>query len=97
MQAGLYGVPMTNDEIIKIAESHKWSFLTFQKNIGMLSFVKDHMRINVYITKMTIATAINHPKHGKTQLYRRNVWRTEELNKIFSNPRTHTGKGYYTK
>lgn len=88
---------MTNDEIINIATIQGWTMFEYQENIGMLSFRKEDMRINVYTTKMTIATCINHPKSGKTQLYRRNVWRKDELSKIFAKPRVHTGKGYFTK
>lgn len=88
---------MKNDQIISIGEKNGWTYLTYQENIGMISMVKNDMRINIYTTKMTIATAIKHPKLGKTQLYRKNVWRTDELNKIFENPRVHTGKGYHTK
>jgi len=88
---------MTNQEITDIAVKNGWTFLEYQENIGMLSYVKEDMRINVYTTKMTIATCINHPKSGKTQLYRRNVWRKDELNRIFLKPRVHTGKGYFNK
>lgn len=88
---------MEKDEIINIAESHGWIFICYQDNIGMISFRKDDMRINIYLTKMTVATCLNHPSKGKTQLYRRNVWRKEELNKIFKNPRVHTDKGYRKK
>jgi len=41
----------------------------------MISFVKvllgDPARINIYITKMTVSTCINHPKKGRTQLFRK--------------------------
>ena len=83
-------------QIEKIAESYGWEFLDFQENIGMLSFIKDGMRINIYITKMTVATCLDHPKLGKTQMFRKNVTE-KELNKIFKNPRVHTNKGYRTK
>lgn len=53
-------------------------------------------RVNVYLSKMTVATALNHPKQGKTQLYRRNV-DAKLLNKIFINPRVHTNCGYKTR
>ena len=51
-------------------------------------------KINAYYTTGTVATAISHPSHGKTQLFRRNVSKVL-LATIFENPRTHTGKGYY--
>lgn len=57
---------------------------------------KTDCRINIYMTKGTVATALKHPVRGKTQLYRRNIT-YEQLEKLFINPRQHTGKGYYTK
>jgi len=66
----------------------------------MISFVKDidghQARINIYTSKMTVATCVNHPKKGKTQMFRRNVGE-KLMNKIFKNPRVHTDKGYQTK
>ncbi len=87
-------------KVIKKANKYNWHNIDHQKNIFMLSFVKrkdkSTMRINVYYSKMTVATCIDHPKQGKTQLFRRNVT-IEELEKIFENPRHHTGKGYHKK
>lgn len=83
--------------IKKIAEKHDWEFLCYQENIGMISFWKNKSdRINIYTTTMTVSTSINHPKKGKTQLFRKLV-DFDELNIIFQNPRVHTDKGYYTK
>ncbi len=62
----------------------------------MISFFKGESRINIYYTTMTVATCINHPSKGKTQLFRRNV-SSKQLIKIFENPRVHTYKGYYEK
>ena len=91
---------MKEQEIINIAEFHNWTLHDIQQNIGMISFVKiisgDPARINVYTTKMTVATCINHPRKGKTQLFRKNV-SCDLLKKIFKNPRIHTHKGYRTK
>lgn len=84
--------------IEKIGHAEGWEFLEFQENIGMMYFHKSidgfDCRINVYITKMSVTTYMNHPKKGKGQLYRKNV-NLPELIKIFKNPRQHTGKGYY--
>ena len=89
-----YKIPV---EVIKeISEKHNYSLIDYQENIGLISFGLDGVRINVYLTKMTVATCLNHPKKGKTQLFRKNV--TEDmLNQIFEYPRKHTGKGYYKK
>lgn len=87
-------------KVMALAELYGWQFLENQENIGMLSFTKQfeesRARINVYLTTMTVGTCIEHPKRGKTQLFRRGVG-YKELLKIFQNPRVHTGKGYYTK
>lgn len=53
-------------------------------------------RINVWYKRMTVGTALAHPYRGKTQLFRRFV-KPKEMQKIFINPRTHTGRGYYTR
>lgn len=78
--------------------------LSFERILSTGSFLDrlrnnmqiDRQRINIYYSKMTVATSLNHPKKGKTQLYRKNV-APSELIKIFKNPRQHTGKGYYKK
>ena len=59
----------------------------------LLIFTKGQVQINVYYTTMTVATALRHPRKGKTQLFRRHVGR-KWLRKIFDNPRIHTGIGY---
>jgi hypothetical protein len=51
-------------------------------------------QINVYYTTGTVGTCLNHPKQGKTQLFRRGVVNMEMLSDIFQNPRIHTGVGY---
>lgn len=87
-------------KVQRIASSSGWQLTDYQDNIKMISFKKilngSKARINIYLTKMTVATALEHPKQGKTQLYRRNV-SLECLGAIFENPRQHTGKGYKTR
>lgn len=81
-------------EVRRIAKSKKWIEIDHQENISMVSFTNGVDRINVYYTKMTVATCINHPKKGKTQLFRKRV-KFDLLTKIFENPRIHTDIGYY--
>lgn len=83
-------------DIKKLAKKHKWEELEHQENICLISYKKGDDRINVYYSRMTVGTAINHPKKGKTQLFRKHV-EIKLLEKLFINPRTHTGLGYYTK
>ena len=51
--------------------------------------------IIVYFTDhgYTVATCLDHPSKGKTQLIRPALG-MEELERVFENPRIHSGKGY---
>lgn len=84
------------EKIDAIAAAHEYSCIDYQENIGLVSYSDGNTRINIYLTKMTVATCLKHPKKGPTQLFRRNVT-IQMLNEIFEYPRKHTGKGYYTK
>ena len=82
--------------IIKTAKTHGWSEIQ-SKDPTMISFGKvfqgSPARINVWFTTMTVGTYLNHPKQGKTQLFRK--WCSEEqIGAILKNPRVHTEKGY---
>ena len=48
-----------------------------------------HTRINVYYSTETIGTCTNHPRKGKTQLFRRNV-NIEALEQNFKDTWVHT-------
>lgn len=89
-------VPYRIQRIRFYAKQNKWVEIDHQENIGMLRFEKEDAKINVYYTRMTVTTCIDHPKKGKTQLFRRNV-DYKKLDAIFKKPRVHTGLGYYTK
>ena len=52
------------------------------------------MKIHVYLKTGTVATCLDHPSSGKTQLFRRNN-SIRDIEDIFENPRQHTGRGYY--
>lgn len=82
------------DDILRLAESHGYALEQEQDQIKLLIFVNASTQINVYYTKMTVATCLKHPKRGATQLFRRCVT-MNELERLFKNPRLHTGKGYY--
>ena len=79
--------------IRKVAKQAGWKEIDHQEYIKMLSFVKGFSRINVYYSKMTVATCIDHPTKGRTQLFRKYV-DDKLLKKIFHNPRIHTSNGY---
>ena len=83
-------------KIDELAAKHGYTPIDFQENIGLVSYSKDGVRINVYLTTMTVGTCLVHPKKQATQLFRKDV-DLKALEKIFVNPRVHTGKGYYKK
>lgn len=84
----------------KYAKKNKWKEIIHSEDNKLISFTKKcsgvWVRLNVYYTTMTVGTAMDHPKKGKTQLFRRNV-NEKTLKALFQNPRTHTGNGYYKK
>ncbi len=89
------------EQVKQMATEFDWNYLTYQSDVFMLSFTKliptqGKMRINIYCSRRTVATSMNHPKQGKTQLYRKNC-SMDDLRKIFKNPRFHSNKGYKIK
>jgi len=83
-------------EIRILASELGWQCVAHQRNIFLLSFKKEDMRVNIYYSKMTVGTCLNHPTSGRTQLFRKKV-SLKQLERIFKNPRVHTHKGYYKK
>lgn len=85
---------------IYIAQKCGWELCNVQTKASMIQFKKDEVKLNVHWTKKqgkyTIATSLNHPKKGKTQLFRKSL-NEKELEDIFRNPRKHTDKGYYSR
>ena len=63
---------------------------------GMLSFRQGDTgyRLNFWLTSGTVGSYLDHPKQGKTQLFRRKVTFGGAL-ELFQNPRKHTGTGYH--
>ncbi len=84
------------EEVRKMAKTYGWVFTDHQENVGLVSFRKDGARLNLYYTTGTVGTSLDHPKKGKTQMFRKGV-DMELLEKLFKNPRLHTRKGYIKK
>lgn len=84
------------EKIDELATKNGYATIDYQENIGLVSYSKDGVRVNVYLTTMTVGTCLIHPKKKATQLFRKNV-DLKALEEIFINPRVHTGKGYYQK
>ncbi len=87
-------------ELNVMANMYGWRNINVNIESRLVSYAKmidfKPIRMDIYYTTMTVTVSLEHPKKGKTQLHRRNVT-DEELEKLFQNPRTHTGKGYYKK
>jgi len=95
-EVSLQVAPAVVYNIIKLGGKYGWEHVDTQKNPPVVSFRRKGVRVNVYYTKMTVGTCLDHPTKKKTQLFRKNV-SMGQLEKIFDNPRVHTGKGYYKK
>ena len=57
---------------------------------------RDGIRLNFWLSTGTVGSYLDHPRQGKTQLFRRQI-SMSDASEIFNNPRQHTGKGYHTK
>lgn len=89
------------NSVEKIAKKEGCEKISLNKKSSVISFHKfiegtGAVRINVYWTTGTVGTCINHPRQGKTQLFRRDI-DLDKLREIFRNPRVHTGNGYFKK
>ena len=77
-----------------LANSNGFSKIdTASSVVPMSSYRKGASRLNFWLTTGTVGSYLEHPRQGKTQLFRRNVG-LAEAEAIFHNPRIHTGKGY---
>jgi hypothetical protein len=61
--------------------------IAFNEQSRLLSFRSGEVRINVYNTTRTVGTALSHPRHGKTQLFRRDCDVSARLKSPHPGPR----------
>lgn len=73
-----------------------WNIVQWEDKTFKLIIEKNGCKMSIYLSTMTVQTAMNHPKKGQTQLTRKNVTATE-FKKLLNDPRLHTNKGYYKK
>jgi hypothetical protein len=87
--------PIPLDTARQMASRHGYDEIYFNTQSRVISFRnKEGTRINVYYTTGTVGSCLEHPRKGKSQLFRRDK-SPEDLEAIFRNPRIHTGVGYY--
>ncbi|KAL7529753.1 hypothetical protein ACHAXR_003141 [Thalassiosira sp. AJA248-18] len=86
------------DSIRQMARCHGFDEIQMNGVSRVIAFGKEgpgpRCRINIYYTTGTVATCLDHPRSGKTQLFRRDQT-NGDIDAIFRNPRQHTGVGYY--
>jgi len=77
-----------------LANQYGYSKLdTSSSTAPMASYRRGACRLNFWLTTGTVGSYLDHPRQGKTQLFRRDV-NLNEADTIFQNPRIHTGRGY---
>lgn len=79
-----------------IAEEQGWLFQNYYPETFHIIFIKDDMKILVYLSTMTVATVLTHPIQGRGQLYRKGC-NYQLVKQLFADPRTHSNKGYKFK
>mmetsp|Transcript_21534 Transcript_21534/g.26429 ORF Transcript_21534/g.26429 Transcript_21534/m.26429 type:complete len:134 (+) Transcript_21534:98-499(+) len=68
---------------------------TSSSTAPMASYRRNAVRLNFWLSTGTVGSYLQHPRQGKTQLFRRDV-DMNEARQIFETPRMHTGRGYHT-
>lgn len=90
--------PLPIEEVRRLAALHAYREVLHNEVSRIVAFVDSpgNARVNVYYTTGTVATCLDHPRSGKTQLFRRDR-SLHDLAAIFADVRTHTGAGYYRR
>lgn len=80
------------EEIERAAKARGWYVRSHQPEIYCLILRRGTEQVNVYYSKMTVGTTVDHPKRGRNQMFRRNV-SDKLLEQILDRPRVHTRGG----
>lgn len=82
---------------VRAAAVHRgYAEVQYNQVSRVIAFRREGVRVNVCYTTGTVGTCLDHPSKGKTALFRRGVT-LAELERIFDDPRVHTGIGYYRR
>lgn len=86
--------PLNESDLDSLAAMYGYHKLyTTRTSAPMASYKRGDARLNFWLSTGTVGSYLEHPKQGKTQLFRRNI-RMAQTEGIFMNPRVHTGIGY---
>ena len=85
------------EKINKLATQEKWECVFTNRMDSVASFCVERggetIRVNVFYDVAIVGIMFGHPRMGQTSSFCSNV-NLSELQKIFRNPRVHTGHGY---
>lgn len=84
------------DHIIFVAQCYGWKRIEHDEKEKIIACRRDGVRVNIWYERMTVGTAMDHPKQGSTQMLRKRV-SMEMLEELLNNPRLHTSSGYMLK
>jgi hypothetical protein len=93
--------PLNESELDSMGETRGWDKIEgLPAQPPMASYRMQYgdgiIRLNFWLSTGTVGSYLDHPRQGKTQLFRREITMSGAA-EIFDNPRQHTGKGYHTK
>ena len=89
--------PLDESELDYKAETRGWEKISTEKSTApMVSYRRDGARLNFWLSTGTVGSYLEHPRQGKTQLFRRKT-SMNAANALFDNPRVHTGSGYHRR
>ena len=78
-------------ELDYLALEYSYIKLNIKKNTNyMISYQKNDIRLNFWLTTGSVGSYLCHPTKRKTQLFRKDI-SIELCEEIFKNPRIHTG------
>ena len=86
---------LDESELDYVAQTRGWTRLE-DTQPAMASYRRDGVRLNFYLSTGTVGSYLDHPRQGKTQLFRRQIT-MEQAPALFDNPRAHTGRGYHNR
>lgn len=89
--------PLKEKELDRMAEARRWDKISgLPEQPPMASYKRDEVRLNFWLSTGTVGSYLQHPRQGKTQLFRKEI-DMSKAGSVFDNPRQHTGKGYHKK
>ena len=91
--------PLNESELDYMAETRGWEKidgLPAQPPMASYRNEAGDIRLNFWLSTGTVGSYLEHPRQGKTQLFRRKIGMSM-ASSIFNDPRQHTGRGYHQK